>query len=318
MTIDVTCDSSLNDTEVGLLASSVTQNTCHPVIGMRSRHGCPSRHLSSLWKILYDNRVVFCVLMIIVGLIILVFGSAFRDAILFVAATISAFILFVFIAYNFVIFQTLDWRVDLGIFAGILLAAVLLATVSYFCTNQRLSQAIIGLFIGLLLGEVLYSTVLIELFQATDLIYFIIMELVFGITLMIIAILFLHKFVMLSTSILGSYLFVRGISLVAGGFTNESLLYNEVRYGNYRPLPWSNYIYLFSLIVVTYFGCMLQHFETLAPCIDRKSQACRGCDERMRKAKESCCCNGKGCKNCWQNWGCCCCLQNVDPERKSQ
>merc|ERR1711907_422791 len=66
--------------------------------------------------------------------------------------------------------------------------------------------------------------------------------------------------IILITSFVGSYCFVRGISLYAGGFPNEAELETDVKDGK---INWSSfskwfYVYLAGIIVMTIFGLIYQ------------------------------------------------------------
>jgi hypothetical protein len=64
------------------------------------------------------------------------------------------------------------------------------------------------------------------------------------------------QLMIISTSIIGSYLFWRGISLYTGGFPNEFELTNKFESGAWDKLPWTFYLYL-GLMSVTMAGGFL-------------------------------------------------------------
>lgn len=66
--------------------------------------------------------------------------------------------------------------------------------------------------------------------------------------------------IMLATALIGGYLFVRGISLYAGGFPNESSLQAELQSGalSWNTFPKSFYGYFAGIIVFTLLSVMYQ------------------------------------------------------------
>ena len=58
----------------------------------------------------------------------------------------------------------------------------------------------------------------------------------------------------LSTSILGGYCIVRGVSCFAGGFPNEFITARELSNGVINAVPWSFYLYLASIVLISGLG----------------------------------------------------------------
>jgi hypothetical protein len=65
--------------------------------------------------------------------------------------------------------------------------------------------------------------------------------------------------VILSTSFVGAYLFVRGISLWAGGYPNEYILMKEIKSGIVVTVPLSYYFYLGGIFVATAICAYIQY-----------------------------------------------------------
>lgn len=53
----------------------------------------------------------------------------------------------------------------------------------------------------------------------------------------------------IGTSIIGAFLFIRGIAIYAGGYPNEFQLHNELVAGNIDNVPWSFYVYVIFMII---------------------------------------------------------------------
>lgn len=65
--------------------------------------------------------------------------------------------------------------------------------------------------------------------------------------------------IILSTSLIGSYFFVRGISFYAGGFPNEFILMKEIKHGIISTQPWSVWVYLAGIVVATVICAVVQY-----------------------------------------------------------
>ena len=77
-----------------------------------------------------------------------------------------------------------------------------------------------------------------------------------------IAFIFKNFIVILATSIIGSYCFIRGISLFGGGFPNEftiiSLTYSDESEQITNLLGWKTYVYLASMVVLCILSVIAQ------------------------------------------------------------
>ena len=65
----------------------------------------------------------------------------------------------------------------------------------------------------------------------------------------------------MSSSILGSYFLIRGISLIFGGYPNETDLFRTMKYGthsHYVKIPWTFYLYLAAMLLLSIFGVVMQ------------------------------------------------------------
>lgn len=69
--------------------------------------------------------------------------------------------------------------------------------------------------------------------------------------------------IILATSLIGSYFFVRGISFYVGGFPNEYLLTKQLRNGVLVAEPWTFYVYLGGILVATII-CAIVQYRALA------------------------------------------------------
>jgi hypothetical protein len=57
--------------------------------------------------------------------------------------------------------------------------------------------------------------------------------------------------------LIGSYAFVRGISLYAGGYPNEFTLAELLKQGLYKDISWVFYLYLIAIVVIFVVGVVI-------------------------------------------------------------
>ena len=53
----------------------------------------------------------------------------------------------------------------------------------------------------------------------------------------------------LGTSLIGAFLFIRGIGLLAGGYPNEFQLHNDIISGDIKNMPWTAYVYMIAMVI---------------------------------------------------------------------
>lgn len=81
---------------------------------------------------------------------------------------------------------------------------------------------------------------------------------VFGLTLGILSFFWYNYIVIVCTSIIGSYLFIRGISFYAGGYPNEFTIYEKIRTGALSSVPGTFYAYMVGMLIVCGIGIFVQ------------------------------------------------------------
>lgn len=161
-----------------------------------------------------------------------------------VFSTVSLIFILIFVVFNvrkmsqLVIWFILGISISIGFVIG------------YFMTKiAKIGVCIIGCWTGLLFAIILDSFTFNKM----------------GITFMIyiLALLFISLFgflayryygyvLIISSSILGSYFLVRGVSLILGGYPNETDLLNH------SSIPWSFYLYVVIMVVLSITGVVMQ------------------------------------------------------------
>lgn len=60
------------------------------------------------------------------------------------------------------------------------------------------------------------------------------------------------------TAFFGAYALIRGISVFAGHFPNEMVLYGQLESGTFEGLTWEFYAYFFSIVITAVLGVLYQ------------------------------------------------------------
>ena len=81
---------------------------------------------------------------------------------------------------------------------------------------------------------------------------------IFGIVLGVLSFIWFDYIVIICTSILGGYLFIRGISLFAGGYPNEFTLYERIKVGDISAVPGTFYAYMVGMLILIGLGIFIQ------------------------------------------------------------
>ena len=219
---------------------------------------CPVFNTNSLVEWIQDNKWLFGSILIVVGFFLGLFGQRLFSITLFIVGTLATvFLIWILFYSTFLSSSTEDW-VSWVVLSGAIIVGLLAGFVLYKC--QRLGAAIIGGWGGWIAGAVFCTAVL---WAASSEVAFWIISVSFALIAAALAFCFYYHAVILSTAFAGSYMFVRGISLFAGGFPNMITLIQELESGAAVHIEWWFYLYL-VFIVLLFILCTIfqyKHFK---------------------------------------------------------
>ena len=69
---------------------------------------------------------------------------------------------------------------------------------------------------------------------------------------------YFEKIVIYSTSFIGAYSFIRGVSLFAGSYPSEIQMIENITSGAVASVPWQFYLYLIAFLILFIGGCVFQ------------------------------------------------------------
>lgn len=203
---------------------------------------------------MYQFRYFFGVALILIGLFLGLLGRKLWVIAIFIISLILTIGIILLIFYTtFLKENTAGWVAWTVIGCSLILGVVLGLVMTKL---QRLGAAIIAGWGGFMLGLVLNEAVL-YLLENTYVFWCVCI----GCALVAAVLVFVayNHAIILATSLVGSYFFVRGISLYAGGWPNEYLILKQIKAGVITSEPWTFYVYLASILVATIICAVVQY-----------------------------------------------------------
>lgn len=198
-----------------------TDAECMTTVSLKSYHACYRFSLGALWRYIESNSVLFGLILIGVGLFVGFFGKKLLKPTIFLVGAIA--IILVLSVLLFTVFldanssSTTEWVVfgvscAIGIVGGLLLAYL-----------ARFGVALLSAWGGVCLGLMLYSSFVYKIDNSTQWAFWVFVILM-GLAGAALGYFLFNHALILSTSVIGSYFVIRGISFFAGGFPNEQLI----------------------------------------------------------------------------------------------
>ena len=196
--------------------------------------------------------------LIVIGFFLALFGQKLFSVTLFIIGTMLTVVLVWLLFYSTFLSDSTEGWVGWVVLGCSILIGLAGGFLLYKC--QRLGASIVGGWGGFLLGVVFNTTVL---WAATSEVAFWIISISFALIAAGLAFVFYYHAVILSTAFVGSYAFVRGISLYAGGYPNEMALIEMIKSGAIDHISYWFYLYLFFIIVFSVLTAIFQyrHFK---------------------------------------------------------
>ena len=201
---------------------------------------------------------IFGAVCIVIGLFLAFLGRKLFTVALFICATIltAGLILIIFYA-TFLSDNTASW---LG-WLMLSLSIVIGLGVGFLATKlEKLGACLLAAWGGFCAGVLLNETVL---YLASSVALFWCINVGFAVVAGILGFIFFNQALIVSTSLVGSYLAMRGIGLYAGGFPNEYVLINQLETGEMSNIDPVFYAYLTGIVIMTVIGSIVQ-FKMLA------------------------------------------------------
>jgi hypothetical protein len=220
------------------------------------KQGCYVFDTNPLVRFLSDYSYIFGAFLIAIGIVVAVFGKPlFKPTICLIGTLVFMGVLCLFIFSLFFTRNTPSWAgwlvFGISLFVGCIVGLIL-AKIS------RLGVAVLAGWGGFCLGMILYSSFMYKL-DGDKHVLFWIFNISLGVIAGILSIFLFNHAIVIATSIAGSYAFIRGISLYAGGYPNELELVDMIKYNGWGSIDPRFYGYLAVFVVCSIICIILQY-----------------------------------------------------------
>jgi len=241
-------------------------NWCHPEVVLTSKHGCPSFEGTSFVKFLSRHPWVIAVLMLFFGIFSCFYGYKFFYIII---GCLSGGAAFLFSAVLLSLTGALEGLEDAEtgklVMATVFMMVCIIIGVVVGWLFAKLVDKIGGIFIGVCLGFLLGVSIYNLFFIQTGSIILLLTLTAAGVLVGgFVGYKYIEKVIIIGSSIIGAYLFVRGISLFVGHFPNEFVIMQEAANGIEPEWEWQFIVYLVSIGILALIGMKVQFTKAAA------------------------------------------------------
>jgi len=225
--VDVICDSKNKDNEPKLIKDSIEDNSCHPRVKIYTDSGCTASSFARLYEFFSANALILALTFSVLGLFFAFFGEDFPKIALFTAAFFAAYLGGA--AFLFGVLLP-DDPTDVLFYLSLGICVVLGLLLGFLASSfMSLGILLLGAWLGATLGMTIYNALFSALVAGAggNVLFWIIIG-VCAIAGAIFTIKMYHHALIVGTSLLGGYLFMRGVSLVLGEYPSEILVFYEL------------------------------------------------------------------------------------------
>jgi len=250
------CDSSVDG--VTIQDWSFDDTTFRYTINIVSSSACALLSIDQVSKFISDNPIPFTIVGAVIGLAVAVLGLKLFLPTLFITGFASGFFIALFVFFGEVVTpdsrESTKWiLVGFAIVMGLLLGFIAVKA-------NKFGLFIIGALLGVILSLLLYNAILFKIQTNPAELVLLITLGVLGIGFGVLALVFYKHVIIVATSLIGSYCFVRSLSLVIGGFPNEIQLIKQIQTQDYNfATHWPFYIYMNVVFLLTLFTIYVQY-----------------------------------------------------------
>lgn len=220
----------------------------------KSSAGCKFDQLSAIWGWFKSNKWVMFAVFLVFGVIICFFGRSLFKPVLFLTAIIMSTALIMLLFYSTFLKSTTKQWVGWVVLVSSVLVGLLLGWL--FMKFVRLGAFCLAAWGGYAVGLLLYNAFLYKMDSTVGFWCFTIgVALVFG----VLALCFFDHILIHATAILGSFMAVYGIGLVAGRYTNPFTIVDLIKNGEIDSVDPVFYGYMAGNLVLYGIGCVIQY-----------------------------------------------------------
>ena len=243
--------------EIKLDFSKFNPNECENTFEFEAKEACPIVNFYGVYLFFDKHYIWVGAIVIVIGIFLCFFGRRVEQATKLIVCALFVPLILIMIVYGFFTVDN-SWApyviLGVGLAAGIGLGIL-------FIIFEKFFGAILGAGLGYIIAVAIYNTCLQYVKLNATLVYY--LTIAGGIILFAILGYCLYKtLLVIGTAIIGGYLIVRGISLYAGGFPNESTVVDLLMKKEYEELVEFNtpivYAYLGGFVLLAILGSWVQ------------------------------------------------------------
>ena len=217
-----------------------------------TKEACPKFDFYVIYSFINDYSFIFAIILIIFGIFNCLLGKLFANYTCFILVLFASVIFVLFFAQFILPPGCAKWIIWVILVIGIIIGCA--CGYFVFGNYDKFLALLVGGISGLLLGELLFSLFgnFISWNQILVNILFVIICMIITIVL---AFVLRDAIIIGATSFIGSYAFIRGISLFTGGYPSEFTLIDLKNQGEDEQLKklitWRVWVYLAAIIIQT-------------------------------------------------------------------
>ncbi len=263
LTYMLQCDENMGEEKYDSSRYDVTvdnEGNLNVTLYIKSKYSCVKMNVYKIYEFIMKYKVIFIIILMAFGLFNCFLGKRLSKYTAFLLCLVVVTILILVLSQYVLPPGCAEWII--WVMFGVGVALGITAGVFLFIYHDKVMALVAGGISGLFLGEFLYNF-FGNLIPANG--YAINIAFVVASIGVMIAIAFFFKnfIIILATSIIGSYCFIRGISLFGEGFPNEftiiSLTVTDETEQITDLLGWKTYVYLASMVVLCILSVIAQY-----------------------------------------------------------
>jgi len=231
-----------------------TTDPSNPKITITSTAGCPAGQLNAIWQWIEDSKWAVFVILVVLGLFIGFFGRKMFKPVLFIAGVVVAVALVLLIFYStFLKSNTKAWVGWVVLACAVLLG---LGVGALFVKVSKLGAFVLAGWGGFSVALLIYNAFLYKMNSEAGMWAFCIgVALLFG----VLALYFFEHILIHATALIGAYLAIAGLGLVAGRYQNPFTIAEQRSTGVIVNIDPAFYGYLAATLVLYALGAFVQY-----------------------------------------------------------
>ena len=243
--------------------SSVVKNKLggyNVVLTIESTKACIKFSLYSIFHFIEKHNIIFGIILIAFGLFNCLCGQKFSKVTSLILCIFTVTVLVLVFSQYVLPSGCADWIIIVMLVLGLILGLV--AGIFAYRHNEKVIAFLVGGISGFFLGQFLYG-----LFGNRIHVNGTVMNIVFVLVsigiLLVVTYCIRDKIVIIGTSFIGAYCFIRGISLFGGHFPDEFTIADLINNKEYELLKdlltWHAYVYLSFIVIITVLSIIFQY-----------------------------------------------------------